>query len=246
MRTVFFIKPNLSDFFTAVFDGYKNPNTYITSQSLFQSRLDDTFVCVQTDDEKANRVKRKLRESDYYAYGEIEHILRSNNPQKEQIAFEYLKLVIKYGKSAREKLSLPAIRAAMDEVAKVRLEVHRLHGFLRFQECENGIYYGVCSPDNDVLELLLPHFVARFKNLSFAIHDETRKKAALYNGKNAVVVAVETASFARSETEKQIVALWKKYYHTVAIPDRKNTRQMKNYMPTRYWKHLIEKDGDDL
>lgn len=246
MRTVYFTNGNLPDFFTAVFDGYKNPNAYITSQTLFQARLDDIFITVQADEEKATRVKRKLRESDYYAYTEIEHILRSKNPEKEQVAFAYLRLVIKYGKSAREKLALPAVRAAMDEVARVRLEIHRLHGFLRFQECENGIYYAVCAPDNDVLELLLPHFVARFKTLAFAIHDEKRKKAALYNGKDAIVVAVETASFAKSETEKQIVALWKKYYHTVAIPSRKNTRQMKNYMPVRYWAYLPEKEGDDV
>ncbi len=246
MRTVYFINGSLSDFFTAVFDGYKNSNTYITSQSLFQTRLDDLFITVKKDEEKSARVERKLRAVDRYAYGEIERILRSKNPEKEQIAFEYLKLVIKYGKSAREKLALPAVRAAMDEVAKVRLEVHRLHGFLRFQECENGIYYAICAPDNDILELLLPHFVARFKTFAFAIHDEKRKKAALFNGKDTIVVTVETANFTKSEKEKKIVALWKKYYHAVAIPSRKNTRQMKNYMPVRYWDYLPEKEGDDV
>ncbi len=245
MRTVYKIDNSRESFFTAVFYAYNDKSAYLTSAEIFQPQLEDTVLCLESEDDKAERVKRTISKADPRARHELERILRSNHLEREQIAFEYLKLVIKHGKSARERLTISAVRKAMDEVKKVGYEAHRLHGFLRFQECENGIYYGACSPDNDILELLVPHFVARFRNQAFVIHDVKRGKAVLYNGEKNIVVPVKDASFYVTEREKSIVALWKKYYHTVAIPKRKNLRLMKNYMPVRYWKYMCEKDGDD-
>ncbi|MBE5752518.1 MAG: DNA metabolism protein [Clostridiales bacterium] len=246
MRRIYRIDKSLESFFTAVFYAYNDKNAYLTSAEIFQPELEDTIFRLESESDKAERVQRTIYKTDPKAKREIERILRSNHFEREQIAFEYLKLVIKHGKSARERLTISAVRRAMDEVKKVGHEVHRLHGFLRFQECENGVYYGACSPDNDILELLIPHFVARFTNQAFIIHDVKRGKAVLYNGEKYLVVPAKNASFHLTEREKSVVALWKKYYHTVAIPKRKNLRLMKNYMPVRYWKYMCEKDADDL
>lgn len=233
-------------FFTAVFNGYKDQTAYLTSSRNFQTAIGDSWTEVTPDENKAARVVKKLRQIDERAFREIDYILRTAAPDREQTAFEYIRLVIKYGKSAREKLTLPAVRRAMDLSSQISTEVHRLHGFLRFQESDVGVFYAPCSPDNDVLELLLPHFIARFKNQSFVIHDVKRKAAALYNGAEWIIVPAEKAEITASANEKAIASLWKKYYRTVAIPMRKNTRQMKNYMPVRYWKFIIEKENDDV
>lgn len=245
MKNVYHTDGTPVAFFTAVFNAYKDEKGYITSSNCFQTSLGDTWREVAPDEEKAARVVKKIREVDPHAFQEIDLILRTPDDDKEQAAFEYLKLVLKYGKHTREKLTLSAVRRAMDLTSHVGTEVHRLHGFLRFQEGENGVFYAPCAPDNDVLELLLPHFIARFKKQSFVIHDVKRKIAALYNGDEWIIVPAEQAEITASESEKAILSLWKKYYHTVAIPMRKNTRQMKNYMPVRYWKFIVEKDGDD-
>jgi probable DNA metabolism protein len=245
MRRIYQFSADRESFFTAVFYAYNDKNAFLTSATIFQPQLEDEFIKIEGESDKAARVQKAIRNAFPPAKHDIERILRSANPEREQIAFEYLKLVVKYGRGARERLTLSAVRRAMDEVQRVGYEVHRLHGFLRFQECENGIYYGACSPDNDVLELLTPHFVARFKTQPFVIHDVKREKAALYNGERTLFVPTSNATFFVSEREKTIVALWKKYYHTVAIPQRKNLRLMKNYMPVRYWKFMPEKEGDD-
>ena len=246
MRRVYQTDETRENFFTTVFYAYNDETAYLTSAKVFQNRLDDIFVRIETESDKAERVRKKLASIAPLSLREIDKILRSCNPEKAQIAFEYLKLVVKHGKNARERLTIPAVRQAMDEVARVGYEVHRLHGFLRFQECESGIYYGACAPDNDILELLAPHFVARFKTQPFVIHDIKRNKAVLYNGEKRIVVPFCNPTFSVSDREKQICFLWKKYYHDVAIPERKNLRQMKNYMPVRYWKFMSEKDGDDV
>nr|WP_315988235.1 DUF4130 domain-containing protein [Desulforamulus aquiferis] len=35
--------------------------------------------------------------------------------------------------------------------------------------------------------------------------------------------------------------LWKEYFKSTAIQGRKNPKLQKQFMPTRYWKYLIEK-----
>ena len=47
-----------------------------------------------------------------------------------------------------------------------------------------------------------------------------------------------------SEDEKKVQALWQAFFKTIAIPDRKNPRLQKSNMPMKYWKYLVEKQGE--
>lgn len=246
MAKIFHTDGSKLGFFSAVFDAYAHKNAYLTSAQDFQCGLLDEWIEVCADEEKAKRVYEKLEKIDSRAVLEIDRILRTPYLDKEQVAFQYLKLVVTLGKSAREQLSLESVRKAIDYASSVWSEVHRLHGFLRFRECENGVFYADCAPDNDIVELLFPHFKARLKTQPFVIHDKKRNRAVLYDGKSHICVPVDKADIRVTERERCVSSLWKKYYHTVAIPMRKNTRQMKQYMPKRYWAFMCEKEGDDI
>ena len=43
-----------------------------------------------------------------------------------------------------------------------------------------------------------------------------------------------------SEEEKQFQKLWKTFFETIAIDERKNTRLQMQFMPKKYWKDLVE------
>lgn len=78
--------------------------------------------------------------------------------------------------------------------------------------------------------------------MPFVIHDTKRNVFAMHNGnKNAVVTSNENKDFFTLGKD-EFTALWKKYYDTVNIKERKNIRLMENYMPKRYHKNLPEKD----
>ncbi|MBQ2881820.1 MAG: DUF4130 domain-containing protein, partial [Clostridia bacterium] len=47
-----------------------------------------------------------------------------------------------------------------------------------------------------------------------------------------------------SDADLIFADLWKQYYRTVAISSRKNERLRRQYMPRRYWKYLIETEGE--
>ena len=106
-------------------------------------------------------------------------------------------------------------------------------------ETSGGVLYAPCSPDHDDIELLAAHFVARL-NAPFVLHDVWRKKALLYDGNECILTEAGEAEILESEQEKSFSALWKKYYQSVNIAERKNLRQQRNYMPVRYWRFLTE------
>lgn len=242
MRNLYYVDGSPECFFTAVFEAWKDERAYLFSLPNLQTGLGDTWRDVLTDPIKAQRVVKKILSIDTLSAYELDCILRSNHEEKEQIAFEYIRLLVKSNAPVRQQLSEPSARRAIELKQKVGAETHNLKGFLRFQETKNGVFYAPCAPDHDIVELIMPHFIARFKTVAFIIHDTKRRFAGVYNGKEWRLCATPTgAEVYLTDQEDGFARLWKKYYDCIAIPERKNTRQMKSYMPVRYWKFMTEK-----
>lgn len=234
-------------FYTAVFCAYekKAKDAVLGSDKNVQTGLFDLQTEVETDEEKVARVKRKFSSIDKKCLQEISMILRSGNADKEQTAFLYLREILRENAPVREMLAKSEARNALALVQNVAYETHRVSGFLRFHETESGTYYSPYSPDNDITELLMPHFFARLKKIPFIIHDVKRKKAGISDGTRWTIVFANDAAVLFSKDEENFLHLWTDYYQNVAIPERKNTRQMKQSMPVRYWKFMPEKQAEE-
>lgn len=231
-------------FYTAVFNACTDRDCVVTSSHTVQLSLGASVTAVRTDRQKCERVRNKLTEYAPHSLRDVSVILRRGSSDKEQVALEYIRLIVQKKSPVGGMLSHPAVIAAREEMKKVTLEAHRFKGFLRFMEAQGGIYYAPFAPDNDILEMILPHFIARLKNQPFIIHDTLRGKAALYNTKECVIAATgEKVDIPLSECETHFQTLWKEYYTAVNIADRPHEKQMKNYMPVRYWKFMPEKRG---
>ncbi len=229
-------------FYTAAFRACTDRTCQVTCENNVQLSLGAQIITVLPDEEKSARVRKKLQECDPRSLQDISLILRRGCPQKEMIALAYLRLIVRSGAPVRDRLSLSAVRDAADAIKKVLNEAHRLTGFLRFMESASGIFYAPFSPDNDILDLILPHFLRRFADQSFVIHDIARKKAALYNRNECIITPTdESVNVILSDREEGFQMLWKEYYRSVNIAQRPHKKQMKGYMPVRYWKFLPEK-----
>lgn len=229
-------------FYTAVFDAYNEKDCRITSEADVQIEVGCELLEVQTDGAKAERVKKKLSRLDGEALNEIGLMLRSCEAARETAAFLYIKLIIARGAPVRAMQSERRVFEATDICNRVTGELHRLKGFLRFMENADGILYAPYAPDNNVTDLLAVHFAKRLGAQEFVIHDLKRNIAALYDGKQIVMTRVNAAEIYLSEHEKYFEGLWKQYYNSVNISSRPHEKQMKGYMPVRYWKFLPEKN----
>ena len=238
---IFITDGSVLSFFTAVFDAFKEKDCVITSDKNFQLSLDSEVIQVINDEQKCERVRSGIARFEPYAEEEILLALRSCDTRKEQISFNYIKKLMQVKAPIRKRLSLPEVIQLNDIVYKVTGESHRLKGFLRFMECAGGILYAPYSPDNNITDLLMAHFAQRLKAERFVIHDLKRKIAGMYNGSEWILSFADETEIYLSENEKAFESLWKKYYKSVNIKERPHEKQMKGYMPVRYWKFLPEK-----
>ncbi len=238
---IFVCDGSFDGFFTAVFDAYSDKNCIITSDNEVQLTLDSVLVQVETNREKSNRVKKGIEKYDKESVYDTELVLRSCSSLKEQIAFEYIKRLLATKSPIKNAYNLPEVIDFNDLTYKVKGETHRLKGFLRFMESASGVLYAPYTPDNDITDLLMPHFAERLKSERFVIHDLKRKIAGLYDGHEWIMSYAGEAEVYLSEYEKAFETLWKKYYIAVNIAERPHEKQMRGYMPVRYWKHLPEK-----
>ncbi|MDD2216858.1 MAG: TIGR03915 family putative DNA repair protein [Eubacteriales bacterium] len=199
-------------------------------------------VEIKTDEEKADIVYRAIEQKiSPFDLRRVYRIFLSGEKGKEMQLLEYIRLGFIKGKSISSYHGNPTVRNAELLEKKVTMEAHRLNGLIRFSVLEGEVLYARIEPDNNVLELLVPHFADRFKSSPFIIHDLRRKRALIAESgqwyiSNFAIEDVECFA----ETEIEYRQLWKNYFDSIAIKERTNPRCQKNFMPVRYWKHLTE------
>lgn len=230
-------------FLTAFLTAYTDEHARLCHDTT-QILLWETPVYIQTDAQKAKKAQNRLLSFDKNCLFTLDRLLRCNHVEKSQIAFAYFRRLAQMKKPIDSRLAEEEVFTAMECVKKVGNEIHKLHGFVRFMQTQSGALYAPLSPDNDLVDLLLPHFRARLPQTPFVLHDISRKKAAVYDGKNSFISYLGAADVVISADEEQWQTLWKQYYKSVDIPARRRIKQMKGYMPVRYWKFLPEKQEE--
>ena len=230
--------------FSAVFESFacKETPDSITTDNI-QLMLDCKVKTIETNFEYSKRVINCIYKlAGINALNDIRYAFRSGDEQKEIKIFSYVCKTVREKRNIANKFSEQVVMDFYDTIRKIGHESHRMKGFLRFNECEGGFFYAHFSPDNDIVDLMIPHFTARFKNIPFVIHDVKRNVLALYNGvESKVIKGTKAITVYFTKRESAFQGLWKTYYNTVNIEERKNIKLMKSFLPIKYWEHLTEK-----
>lgn len=165
----------------------------------------------------------------------------SEDAEREYLSLRYAFLLQEKGNMIRRDITHEIIHRVMRIRRAYFFEVHRFQGLVRFREIGSWLY-GPIEPTYHILPYLWLHFRRRLPQERWILHDVRRDVAVLFDGKihwaNGFVLEGENQE---SEKERQIQNLWKSFYQSIAIPERKNPRQQRQMMPKKYWKYLIEK-----
>ena len=125
-------------------------------------------------------------------------------------------------------------------VKQVLNERHRYLGVLRFKEVKDGTMFSTIEPKNNVLPILLSHFINRMKREKFAIYDKKRKIIAYYDTKKVEIFFVKSLEIEWSDEEIEYSELWKTFHKSISIKERENKKLQQSNLPKYYWKYLIE------
>ncbi|QQO11104.1 TIGR03915 family putative DNA repair protein [Breznakiella homolactica] len=139
-----------------------------------------------------------------------------------------------------------AVGTVLGAAFKVRREVHRLMGLLRFNDTSGDMLIARCYPDHNILPALARHFSLRFGKEPWGIIDEKRS-IMLFSRKYG---EIETAALDRTVPDSRIAEeagsgnrweeLWRTYFKVINNESRVNPELQRRFMPVRYWKYLPE------
>ncbi len=234
----------LEGFLSLVFDCFVSqslPHKIEVENNYLSNFLEQPLI-LKTDSQKAKRVLAGIEKNiGYTTLYNIYYAFLSNEKEKEIDLLKYMIDGFKFGPKINHRLTISHVSKVMNRKKRSFGECHRLKGLLRFQELNNQLYYASIHPDNNILEPLGHHFIARFPSQNFVIHDKNRDICFLYNGNEYQIVDSTNLKIPNiSEEEQKYQELWKLFYQTISIHERKNPRCQMQFMPKKYWKDLIE------
>ena len=200
-------------------------------------------VAVITNMEKAGKVSFAIEEKiSTEALKKINMVFLSDSVDAGHFIYHYLKLGFKVGDKVDCYLNHDVVMSMNSLESKVKLESHRMKGFIRFRKI-GDFFYARFEPVHNVLPLIWEHFTKRLPAESFILHDIRRGIAFFYHKGDhymAPFAKDETRIFLESGNDCLYEELWREFYKSITVEGRENKRQQKSYMPVRYWKHLTE------
>lgn len=230
---------------TAIFYAYpEKEECIITPNKMYLPNLLFEAHNITTEGDKFNRVYKSIEEKlTFQVLKNIYYLYLSSHRDSKTLALQYLKLCYRYGSNVNLAKNNDIIIKVDRYCKQVSYEAHRFTGFVRFKEIGHLTFYSSIAPDHNILPLLINHFTKRFSDEYFIIHDTKREMAIIYDKKSAIITdfSNEQASLLTSaNSDYKFESLWKTFYKSVNIEDRKNHRLRNQYMPKRYWDNLTE------
>jgi len=233
---------------TAIYEGYylkKKPDSII-NENRYNRNLLDEEILIFSDEEKASKVGKAINDRlSTYVFSEILNCFLSEDYDAGTVIFKYLIYGFKIGRRSIDNLSIRNVSDFVKLSTKVKGETHRMLGLLRFTELKSGILYSRMEPTYNISMLIAPHFAERMNNEIWVIHDLKRELGIFYNKEKWHIAELKESEYVEFSNDEQIFQnLWKKYFKTIAIEEKINPKLQMSMMPKKYWKHLIEKNGN--
>lgn len=234
---------------TAVYDawdsGLGHENVKIQLETELNLELFCEYVKVATDPKKVEKVVRSIRKKlseEVFEY--VYKAALSCSERKADIIYRFLVKAFKRGRKILMEHADSAVCDIFELVRTVSNEVHLLLGFIRFQEVENGILLAKIKPKSKALTLVSPHFANRLSGENWIIFDEAHHEAVFHqkNGEWFLTneVGEELSQINFSEKNGLYEDLWKLFFNTIAIQERRNKNLQRQLLPLRYREDMTE------
>lgn len=238
---------------SAVYDAWEaragHSNTkieLISDEYCYNEELFAEYRTVSVDYTKAQKVlasvKSKISER---AAILIVRASLSGCEDKADCIYHFLVRGFHFGSRVIDYLSDYYVRRIFEMDRYVGNDTHFYLGFLRFKEIDRGRLCACYEPNNDITTLLMPHFSDRFSSENFIIADTKRKLAGIHPAMQEWFVMQlsdeENTRFIKiSEKKEDYEDLWRCFFDTIAIEERKNNKLQRQNCALHYRKYMTE------
>jgi probable DNA metabolism protein len=253
-KRIYICENSVEGIFTGIYDAwssrYGHENNRIEVHMELESgrnlELFSEYIYVNTDQEKADKVAKAVKEKiSMEAYDMVCHGVWSDKADKADIIYRFLILGFSMGARVVNHLGNDIVMSLFEMNRNVSNESHHYLGFLRFKEISNHILLANINPKNDILRLIAPHFSDRLSNENFLIYDENRKTCIIHKVSYPWIYTMgDTINLDSilefSEEEEKFQCLWKTFFETIGIDERRNDKLQRNNLPLRFRNNMIE------
>lgn len=253
-KKVYICEDSIESIFTAIYDAWESRYGHenirldmkIDSEVGYSLELFVDYIYVIADNEKANKVARSIQQKiSKQAYDMVCNGVGSDSNYKADIIYRFLILGFSIGGNIVNHLTNDAVMNLFDLDRKYNRERHHFLGFVRFLETKNHILVAKIKPCNDIIRSIADHFADRLSKEDFVIYDEGRSTAIVHrNGYGYVYIKTEDVDIKKlmetTEEEEEYVLLWKTFFDSVAIKERKNLNLQRNNLPKKYRNNMTE------
>ena len=127
---------------------------------------------------------------------------------------------------------------------QVSNEAHHFREFARFQSLDSKVYDCHLEPKNDVIMLVGNHFSDRMPSEHWMIIDDNRKTSCVHvkDGENYLRYLTDDEFSVLQKTESyedEYTDMWKTFFHSISIEQRKNYVCQRNLFPIKRPKQHI-------
>ena len=229
-------------FLTLVYEVYYqklNPKKIL--KELPNSLILDDIRVIESDEIKSLKVLEALKKKFTKKHFEtIFHIFMCDSVEFELDLLHFIILGFKSQKEL-ENINYPFVFNIQNLEKELFRYSHKMTGFIRFSELEDGTLYGKIETKFNIVYHLGTHFSERFNNQNYIIHDIKRKLAFVKIGNTHQVQEVATFDEpTMSVNEEKFSNLWKTFFASVAIQSRKNLKLQRQMVPLIYRTFMTE------
>lgn len=248
--TVFLCENSFDGILTGVYDVYASglgpEKCRLELLEEYEPALFTEYRELTPDPVKAKKVAEKIRSfMSEEAYIALYRASLHKSSERADRILRFIVLGLINGRKTIRMLHDPAVYDIFEMNRNVGREAHALREFCRFERLSSGIYYGKVGPENRVLELIADHFADRFPDMDWILYDEKHSMAALHSQKRGWVIRehVTEEELKRIDSQKRedpYTDLWKTFFETITIEERRNPVCQRTMLPLRYRKYMTE------
>ncbi len=248
-KIVYLCEDTPDGIFTAIYDvwatGLPDDKVSVRVERNYAMELFAKYRYVQTDMEKAVKVARSVKgKISQEAYYMIYYASLSFEEDKVDWIYRFLKKGFRYGGKVTQMHGDEEICKMFELKRNVGNESHMFREILRFQDSEEGLLIAKIHPKNQVLSLIAEHFSDRFLDENFVILDEVHEMGLFHEqGKQWYLAPLEREVLEKIWSHRGTTIyenLWKTFFKTIAIEERKNYRCQRNMCSLRYRDYMVE------
>lgn len=250
MTTVFLCQNSFDGILSGVYDAYSSRFNLDECRLEMADEYEYTMFCeyreVRPEAWKAEKVADKIRRvMSEEAYVCLYRAGLHRSPDRADSILKFIRLGLKFGRNTLRMLQNPDVYEIFQMNRYVGNEAHFLVEFVRFEKLSSGLFFGTVGPENDVLEIVAAHFADRFPDMDWMLYDEVHKKAALHAGNGCWIMQEDVTQkdlegIKRTGTQDIYVDMWKTFFETISIEERRNPRCQRTMLPLRYRKYMTE------